>query len=183
MSSSTTREPVNAGAARSSSCQSIGVRFARASRAAAAACAPSRRAARAGAPGRRGSRRRAATRRSPSSRSRDDADDARRVEHVHRRLAVLGRDPHGGVLLRGRRAADQERQLDPAPLHLLRDVHHLVERRRDEPREPDDVAVLLERGVEDPVGGDHDPEVDRPRSRCSRGRPRRCSCRCRGRRP
>ena len=52
----------------------------------------------------------------------DDADDARRVEDVHGRLAVLGRDPHGRVLTRGRRAADEERQVDPAPLHLLRDV-------------------------------------------------------------
>ena len=90
----------------------------------------------------------------------DHSDDARGVEHVQRRAAVLRRDPNGRVLLRRRRAADQERQLDPASLHLLRDVHHLVERRRDQAREADDVAVLLERGVEDPVGRDHHAEVD-----------------------
>ena len=90
----------------------------------------------------------------------DDADDARGVEDVHGRLRVGGRDPHRGVLLRRRRAADQQRQLEPAPLHLLRHVHHLVERRRDEPGEPDEVAVLVHRGVEDLVGVDHDAEVD-----------------------
>ena len=54
----------------------------------------------------------------------------------------------------------EQRELDPAPLHLLRDRDHLVERRRDEPGEPDDVAVLLEGDVQDPVGRDHDAEVD-----------------------
>ena len=90
----------------------------------------------------------------------DDADDARRIEHVQGRAAVLRSDSHGGVLLRRRRPADQERELDPAPLHLLRDVDHLVEGRRDEAGKAHDVAVLLERGVEDPVGGDHDSEID-----------------------
>ena len=54
----------------------------------------------------------------------------------------------------------EQRQLEPAPLHLLRDDDHLVERRRDQPGEPDDVAVLLDRGVEDRVARDHDAEVD-----------------------
>ena len=90
----------------------------------------------------------------------DDRDDARGVEDVQRRLAVGGRDLHRRVLARGGRAADQERQVEPAPLHLLGHVHHLVERGRDQPGEADDVAALLDRGVEDPVGRDHDAEVD-----------------------
>ena len=90
----------------------------------------------------------------------DDADDARRVEDVHGRLPVLGRDPHCGVLLRGRRAADEQRKREAAPLHLLRDGDHLVERRCDEPGEPDDVAVLVDRDVEHPVRRDHHAEVD-----------------------
>ena len=90
----------------------------------------------------------------------EDADHARRVEDVHRRLRVLGSDPHGRVLPRGRRAADEQREREPAPLHLLRDVDHLVEGRRDEAREADDVAVLLERGVEDRVRRDHDAQVE-----------------------
>ena len=64
------------------------------------------------------------------------------------------------MLTGGRGPTDQQRQLESAALHLLRDADHLVERRRDQPREPDDVAVLLECSVEDAVGRDHDPEVE-----------------------
>ena len=92
--------------------------------------------------------------------SADDGDDPRRVEHVDGRLPVLGRDSDGGVLLRRRGAPDEERQVDPAPLHLLRDRHHLVQRGRDETGEADDVAVLLDGDVQDPVGRRHHPEVD-----------------------
>ena len=73
----------------------------------------------------------------------DDADDAGGVEHMDGRVRVDGRDLDRRVLLRGRRASDQERQRHAAPLHLGRDVHHLVERGRDEAGKPDHVAVLL----------------------------------------
>ena len=89
-----------------------------------------------------------------------DADDPRGVEHVQGRLCVRRRDPDRSVLARGRGSADQERQLEAAPLHLVGHVDHLVERRRDQPGETDDVAVLLLRSVEDPVGRNHHPEVD-----------------------
>ncbi len=90
----------------------------------------------------------------------DDVHDPARVEHVHRLARVLGSDPHRGVLAGGGRAADQQRQLDPAALHLLRDVDHLVEGRCDQTRQPDHVGALGDRGVEDPLGGDHHAEVD-----------------------
>ena len=90
----------------------------------------------------------------------DDADDAGGVEHVHRLAAVRGRDPHGRVLARGRGAADQQRQREPAPLHLLRHLHHLVERGRDQAGETDGVGARLDGGVEDRVARDHDAEVD-----------------------
>ena len=64
------------------------------------------------------------------------------------------------MLLRGRRASDEEREVEPTALHLLRHADHLVERRRDEPGEADDVAVLLRRDVEDAVRGNHHAEVD-----------------------
>ena len=91
---------------------------------------------------------------------RDDPDDARGVEDVQRRLSVGRRDLHGGVLARGRRAADQERQVEAAALHLVGDVHHLVERGRDQAGEADDVAVLVHRRVENAVGRHHHAEVD-----------------------
>ena len=40
------------------------------------------------------------------------------------------------------------------------DVRHLLEGRRDETREADDVYGVLLRGLQDPVGGNHDAEVD-----------------------
>ena len=89
----------------------------------------------------------------------DDTDHARGVEHVHRRAVVRRRDAHGGVLLRGRRAADQQRDAKVAPGHLLGDDHHLVERRGDQPGQPDDVGAQLDRGVEDLLRRHHDAEV------------------------
>jgi hypothetical protein len=59
--------------------------------------------------------------------ARGHRDRAAGVEHVHHRLAVVGRDLHRGVSLAGGRAADQERQLEALALHLARHVRHLVE--------------------------------------------------------
>jgi hypothetical protein len=54
-------------------------------------------------------------------------------------LAVLGCYFDGSVLLRGRGPADDEREFDIEPLHFLRHVNHLVEGRRDETRETDNI--------------------------------------------
>ena len=75
-------------------------------------------------------------------------------------MRIARRDLHGRVQLRRRRAADQQRHGEAAALHLARHVHHLVERRRDEAGEADDVDLLGDGGVEDLVGGNHDAEVD-----------------------
>ena len=64
-------------------------------------------------------------------------------------VRVARRDLHGGVQLRRRRAADQQRHREAAALHLARHVHHLVERRRDQAGEADDVDLLGDGGVED----------------------------------
>ena len=64
----------------------------------------------------------------------DDADAARGVEHVDRRLLVGRRDLHGRVLGAGRGAADQQRQLDPLPLHFAGHVDHFVQAGRDQAR-------------------------------------------------
>ena len=50
--------------------------------------------------------------------------------------------------------------VEPAPLHLGGDVDHLVQRRRDQPGQPDDVGALGDRGVEDRLGRHHHAEVD-----------------------
>ena len=159
-SGSTARTPVNAGTATSSSRQTTGVRFARAPRQRQQRL-PLALAVQLAQPVLVDAvllvERRAALRVEQVA---DHADDSRRVEDVHRRLAVLGRDADRRVLLRRRRAADQERQrrARAAPSRGRRD--HLVERRRDQPREADDVRVLLDRRVEDLVGRNHHAEVD-----------------------
>ena len=90
----------------------------------------------------------------------DDTDGARGIEHVHGRVRVAGRDFHGRMQLRSRRAADQHRQHEFAPLHLPRHVHHLIERRRDESGEADDVDLLGDGRIEDPVRRNHHAQVD-----------------------
>ena len=109
----------------------------------------------------------------------DDADDAGRIEDMHGWLPVLRSDANGSVRLDVVAPSMSSGRSRAAALHLLRDRDHLVEGRCDQPRESDDVAVLLDRDVENAVGGNHHPRGRSPRSRCSRGRRRRCSCRCR----
>ncbi|EPY19858.1 5-methyltetrahydrofolate--homocysteine methyltransferase [Strigomonas culicis] len=82
-----------------------------------------------------------------------------RVEHVHR-LGVVRQNLDGGVLLGRRGAADHERDGEPLLLHLLRDVHHLVQRGRDEAGEADHVHLVLARGGEDLLAGHHHANVD-----------------------
>ena len=60
------------------------------------------------------------------------ADRARGVEHMHGRALVAWRDAQRRVDLRRRGPADQQRQLEALPRHLLGHGHHLVERRRDQ---------------------------------------------------
>ena len=72
---------------------------------------------------------------------------------------VGGGDAHGGVLLGGGRATDQERQREAAACHLLSDVHHLVQRGCDQTGQADGVGAELDRGVEDLVRGHHNAQV------------------------
>ena len=98
---------------------------------------------------------------------RRDADDARRVDDVDDRLVVRGRDPHRRVLPRGRRAADQQRGVELAALHLLRDDHHLVERGRDQSRTADQARADLGRRVEQASRPAPSRRGRSPRSCCS----------------
>ena len=75
-------------------------------------------------------------------------------------LAVLGSDLHRRVLPAGRRAADEQRQSDLPPLHLLRDKHHLVERGRDEAAQADDIGPLIDGRLQNAIARHHHAEVD-----------------------
>src|SRR5215472_663241 len=66
------------------------------------------------------------------------AEQARRHGHsaacitdVHDRLAVMRCNLDRGVRAAGSCSADEQRNFELLALHLARDVHHLVERRRD----------------------------------------------------
>ena len=82
------------------------------------------------------------------------------VEHVDDRLAVVRRDLDGGVRAAGGGSADEQRQLEALALHLAGDVHHLVERRRDQAAEADHVGLLGLGALENFFAGDHHAQVD-----------------------
>ncbi len=82
------------------------------------------------------------------------------VEHVDDRLAVVRRDLDRGVRAAGGRAADQQRQLETLPLHFAGDVHHLVERRRDQSAETDHVGLFCLGAFEDLFARHHHAHVD-----------------------
>jgi hypothetical protein len=108
---------------------------------------------------------------------------AARVDHVDDRPVVLRRDLHRRVLLAGGGPADQQRQVNwRAPSRLATwtiSSSDGVMR----PRQADHVHLLACARV----AGSSRPAPSRPgrrpRSCCSRAPRRRCSCRCRGRRP
>src|SRR2546427_9897681 len=62
--------------------------------------------------------------------------------------------------LAGRRAADQERHRETFTGHLPRHVHHLVQRRRDQTAEADDIHMALAGGFEDLFTRHHHAQVD-----------------------
>ena len=157
---STIRVPVKAGAARSSSCQAIGVRRSRAARRGSngrrsrSACSPRRRScstlfSRSSVSRRPGSSSEPTT---PMTREASSTCIVGGVYSGAILTAVCWRDVVAPPIRSG--------SVEATPLHLLRDDDHLVERGRDEAREADDVAALLDGGVEDRVGRDHHAQVD-----------------------
>src|SRR5579872_4824217 len=62
--------------------------------------------------------------------------------------------------LAGRRTADQERQFHVRALHLARDSHHLVERRRNQTGKTDHVRLIVIRGFQDVLPRHHHTKVD-----------------------
>ena len=90
----------------------------------------------------------------------DDVDHPRGVRDVNGRPGVRRGDPDRRVAPARGRPADEERQRHPATRHLLRREDHLVERRRDEAAQADQVGALVRRGPQHLVAGHHHAEVD-----------------------
>ena len=74
-------------------------------------------------------------------------------------LAVGVEHPAAEVAV-DRRAADQDRELEPALVQLLDAGGHLLRGRDEQRREPDRVGLVLDRGVDDRVDRDLLAEVD-----------------------
>ena len=90
----------------------------------------------------------------------DDRHRDRGVVYMHDRLTVLRSDLHRRVLGRRRRAANQQRNNEALPLHLFGDMHHLVERRRDQAAQPNDVGTFRNRRFQNLLARDHHAEID-----------------------
>ena len=69
-------------------------------------------------------------------------------------------DLHRRVHAAGRRAADQQRNVEALALHLGGHMHHLVERRRDQAGQADDVDLSVARRLQDLRRRHHDAEID-----------------------
>ena len=92
---------------------------------------------------------------------RDDADRAARIVDIDRLAAPVVRvDLHRRVHAAGRRPADQEREVEALPLHLAGDMAHLVERRRDQAGQADNVGILRLGGLQDLGRRHHHAEID-----------------------
>ena len=74
-------------------------------------------------------------------------------------LLVAGCDLDGRVRLGGGSPADEQRYVEAFALHLFGIVDHLVQRRRYEARESDNVRALLFGGLQDLGGRNHHPQV------------------------
>ena len=60
----------------------------------------------------------------------------------------------------GRGAADQQRNVEALALHFVSDMHHLIQRRRDQAGQADDVGLVLARGVENFLRRRHHAQID-----------------------
>src|SRR5690606_16714542 len=78
----------------------------------------------------------------------------------HRVVAVLRVDLHRGVGLGCGCTTDHQRQGKALALHFLGDMHHLVQRRSDQTGQPDDVALLGNRRLQDLLCRHHYAQVD-----------------------
>jgi hypothetical protein len=85
---------------------------------------------------------------------------AARIQHMHHRLAVVRRNLHRRMRAARGRPANQQRQLETLPLHLARHMHHLIERRRNQPAQPDQSAFSAFARSRIFSHGDHHAHVD-----------------------
>ena len=88
-----------------------------------------------------------------------DRHRARGIKHMDNRPAVVLGDLDCGVRGGGRRTANEQRNRESTPLHFLGDMHHLIQRRCDQPGEPDHVAAHFGGLCQNLVTGNHHAHI------------------------
>ena len=81
------------------------------------------------------------------------------VRGVDRHARINRGDLHRRVEVRGRRAADDDRNAQPSPFQLLADAGHFVERRGDQPAQADALRAPRHRLLDDAFRLDHHAQV------------------------
>ena len=89
-----------------------------------------------------------------------DTGSPRGIENVDNITGVFRRDLHCRVPGGGRSATDEDRHGEPLALELLGHVDHLLEARRDQTGEADDIDLLSPGRLQDLRRRDHHPEVE-----------------------
>ena len=72
-------------------------------------------------------------------------DSSGGVQYMQDRVTVMGGDLDCRMSLAGRRSADQQGQIHAPTIHFLGDMHHFVQRRRDEATQTHHVSTKLNR--------------------------------------
>ena len=86
-------------------------------------------------------------------------DCARGILHVNDRAFVLRVDFHGRVRRRSRGSADEQGLFVPQPLHLLRHVHHFIQRWRDESGQSDEIGAFARGRLQNLLAGGHHAQI------------------------
>ena len=80
------------------------------------------------------------------------------MDHCTRRVVRFYLD--GRMYFRSSGAANQKGNSEPCALHFFGQVHHFIERRRNEPTQAYRICVLLNGRLNNDLRRHHDPEVD-----------------------
>ena len=79
---------------------------------------------------------------------------------MNHREIVMRSDLHRRMQFGGSRTTHHQRHGQTRLLHLLRHVRHLLQRGCDQARETDQIGLLLNRLLDNHLGGNHHAQVD-----------------------
>ena len=88
------------------------------------------------------------------------ANYQRSIQHMTNRPLICRRNLDGCVGLTGGRAANQKRGFKTAPLHFFGIENHLVQGRRNQPTQADDIRLIFLGGFQNTITVHHHAEID-----------------------